>query len=386
MAKEMVFTGGNWIDQEQGVGGDSPIIDAHYHVFPRLGSQRAGIDPALRLRFWQYHSREWNRFWRKDTGELVTDRLLEFGSNQIDDMPDVDFRLTDRGQAEITVDGSDYVMQIYPPTLAGNEAPPQRMVAELNLAGVDMGVLQCDHVYGDLNDYFAQAMQDYPGRFIGLSQIWEPEADNPERLRNVEEGVRRYGNRGLYFSVEPLSVMQMDDPITGERFDPLWELMEELQLPVFWFLDDRTFNRVEMFLRRIAELAEFAQRHPGINSLITHGLVPAAIIHEIGIPEEVYQVLSMPNVFAELLVPAKWPAAMYPYPEGQQQVRQLRDRVGAEKLLWGSDSPYGQTAWCTYRQAIDLYRIHCDFLTQEETALILGGNAARLFGLQWPPH
>ena len=104
MAKEMVFTGGNWIDQEQGVGGDSPIIDAHYHVFPRLGSQRAGIDPALRLRFWQYHSREWNRFWRKDTGELVTDRLLEFGSNQIDDMPDVDFRLTDRGQAEITVE------------------------------------------------------------------------------------------------------------------------------------------------------------------------------------------------------------------------------------------------------------------------------------------
>ena len=47
------------------------------------------------------------------------------------------------------------------------------------------------------------------------------------------KGCDRYGNRGLYFSVEPLSVMQMDDPITGERFDPLWELMEELQLPVF---------------------------------------------------------------------------------------------------------------------------------------------------------
>ena len=192
MAKEMVFTGGNWIDQE--AGGRWRLAD-HRRPLSRV--------PAARI------ATSWHRSppCDCDSGSTTPESGIvsgaktlaswspidswNFGSNQIDDMPDVDFRLTDRGQAEITVDGSDYVMQIYPPTLAGNEAPPQRMVAELNLAGVDMGVLQCDHVYGDLNDYFAQAMQDYPGRFIGLSQIWEPEADNPERLRNVEEGVRQ---------------------------------------------------------------------------------------------------------------------------------------------------------------------------------------------------
>ena len=75
----------------------------------------------MRLKFWQYHSREWIDFWRTDTGEHVGKRLLEFGSDFIDDMPDVGFRVTNHGQAEITVDGVSYRMQIYPPSLTNND-------------------------------------------------------------------------------------------------------------------------------------------------------------------------------------------------------------------------------------------------------------------------
>ena len=387
MSGKMVFTGGGWITADSAEDGDVeavnyPVIDAHYHVFPRLGSQQGGIDPGLRLRLWQYHSREWNQFWRKDDGVLVTDRILEFGSNDIEDMPDVGFRLTDHGQAEVTVRDVDYVMQIYPPNLTGNEASPARMLGEMNVAGVDIAVLQSDHVYGELHGYFAEVMARYPGRFLGLAQIWEPGADQPAQLERLDQAVRDHGMRGLYFSVEPLSVSRLDDPLTGERFDQLWALVEELAVPVFWFLDDRTLDRIGAFRRRVAELASFAERHPSVVSVITHGLVPAAIIHEIGIPDDVVALLGRDNVFGELLIPAKWPPSAYPYPEGQAQLQSLCDAVGAEKLLWGSDSPHGMSAWCTYRQAIDLIRVHCDFLSAEEKGLILGGNAARLFDLK----
>ena len=377
----MVFTGGGWVVEDAPEGGKrSRIIDAHYHIFPRLGSQRRGVDPALRERWWQFHSREWNNFWRKSDGKHSSEQFLQFESNDLADMPDVGFRLTDHGQAEITVDGVDYVMQLFPPSLANNEAPPQRMVGEMNQAGVDVGVLQCDHVYGDLDEYFAAAMQKYPGRFIGLAQIWEPGADDPARLEGLERAIREYGNQGLYFSVEPFSLMQQDAGLNDPGFDALWKLVERLGIPVFWFLDDRTFDRAAMFMRRVVELGEWAQRHPHIPSVITHGLVPAAIIHDIGIPDEVIEMLSRPGVHAEILFPAKWPD--YPYPEGQRQLRDLRDRVGAEKLLWGSDSPFSMGMWCTYRQSLDFVRLHCDFLSQEEKDLILGGNAARLFGVE----
>ena len=375
----MTFTGGGWVIDNE-IEKRSPIIDAHYHIFPRLGSQREGIDPELRLRFWQYHAREWNNFWRKTDGSHTSEPFLAFDSDDIDDMPDVDFRLTDYGQAEITVEGVDYVLQLFPPNLVNNEAPPERMVAEMNLAGVDMGVLQCDHVYGDLSAFFGEAMAIHPDRFIGLGQIWEPEADDEGRLSNLESSIVEHGNKGLYFSVEPLSVLKMDASINDPRFDGLWSLVECLGIPIFWYIDDRTVDRIGMFQRRVAELEAWVKKHPDVASVITHGLVPAAIIHEIGIPDDVVRLLEHPFMHAEILFPAKWPD--YPFSEGQRQLRHLRDRIGAVKLLWGSDSPFGTSTWSTYRQALDFIRLHCDFLSQEEKDLILGGNAARLFNIE----
>ena len=93
----MRFTGGGWVFEENDT--DAPIIDAHYHIFPRLGSQKSGIAPQLRLKFWQYHSREWNNFWRVADGRHTAEQFLQFDSDDIDQMPDVDFRLTDCGLA-----------------------------------------------------------------------------------------------------------------------------------------------------------------------------------------------------------------------------------------------------------------------------------------------
>lgn len=309
----------------------------------------------------------------------VDRQFLQFGSNELADMPDVDFRLTNYGKARITVDDVDYEMQVFSPSLVNNELPPERMIGEMNMAGVDAGVLQSDHVYGDLAEYFGEAMRDYPGRFIGLAQIWEPQADDDVHLERLERAIVEQGNRGLYFSVEPFSVIEQDISLNDRLFESLWALVRRLQVPVLWYLDDRTINRAEMFLRRVAELEEWVSRHPDIDTVITHGLVPAAVIHEIGIPDEVVQVLDQPSVFAEVLFPAKFPE--YPYPEAQGMLRRLRDRVGADKLLWGSDSPFGLTMWCTYRQSIDFIRVHCDFLTEDEKEQILGGNVARMFGI-----
>ena len=117
------------------------IIDAHFHIFPPFGTESGGEDPRLNIKFFEYHMRGSNSFRRKSDGALVEKPFFQFATNDFKDMPDVNFRMTHFGQAEITVDGVDYIYQALPPHLGkDNELPPERMVLEMDEVGVDMGV------------------------------------------------------------------------------------------------------------------------------------------------------------------------------------------------------------------------------------------------------
>ena len=93
------------------------IIDAHFHIFPPLGRASVEEDPLqpLRMKFWQYHMRDSSRFRRKADDEPVPEPFLQWDSDDLNEMPEVNFRMADFGRAEITVDGVDYYMQAYPP-------------------------------------------------------------------------------------------------------------------------------------------------------------------------------------------------------------------------------------------------------------------------------
>ena len=354
------------------------VIDTHCHSFPPLGRSK-GWDPQLSARLFQYHMRDFKDFWRKSDGAKVENTLLDFPSDDINQMPDLGFRLTDFGRAEFSRDGVDYYMQGYPPNLTNWDAPGQRMVAEMDIAGVDVGVLQSDLVLGDLNEYFGRLVKSHPGRFAPLAQVHEWEADTDEELERVDRAVRVYGCKGLYFSVEPLALAGYVDHLQDAKFRPLWDLVRDLGVPIWWYLDARKRDRKTAFMERLDELTRWSDANPDIPSLITHGLVPAVIIHELGIPDEVISLVKRPNIYAEFQNPAKWPE--YPYPEGQELVRRMCGEAGAESFTLGSDMPFASGFWCTYKQAVDHIAVHCDFLTEEERALVLGGNAARILKL-----
>jgi len=98
----------------------------------------------------------------------------------------------------------------------------------------EKGVLQNDHIYGDLAPYFAEAAARFPGRFIGLAQVDEPFAYRDDQLAKLEREVTTLGMRGLYFTMTAFCgngyAHFPDEPL----FDPLWRLVAKLKLPVFW--------------------------------------------------------------------------------------------------------------------------------------------------------
>ena len=99
-------------------------------------------------------------------------------------------------------------------------------------------------------------------------------------------------------------------------------------------------------------------------------------------PEEIWEPFQSPNCYMQIViviqVGRRWE---YPWKETESAIQECVERVGADRLIWGSDMPM-VGRFCTYNQCLDQFRRHCDFLTDEQRADILGGTAARLMGIE----
>ena len=363
------------------------IVDAHFHIIPPIGRGYGEGDAKLQMKFFQHEVRRRRPFTRKSDGVVVDEALMNNpDSDDMNDLPDVNLRMREYGKGDITVDGVDYECQVWEYArrhkVRDNDVPPEYGVAEMDRVGVDMAVLQSDHLYTSLNEYYGEAMRNYPNRFIGLSQIYEWEAEQPAQLERLERSILEQGNKGLYFRTEPLpfghNYLLADDP----NLEPLWRKVRELNIPVWWYLcSTRTKNRYAGFLEHLAAMDRWAQRHPEIPAVLTHGIDSLRIFdgtpraHEI--PDEAMVLLRRPNVHVEIMFYRYWPP--YPFIGAQQAVKRLCDELGPEKIMWGSDH-YIVNLWCTYEQSLDYIR-HSEILSAEGRSLIMGGNAARMFNL-----
>ena len=317
------------------------IIDAHFHVIPPIGRGYGGGDTKLQMKFFQHEVRRRRPFTRKSDGVVVDEALMNNpDSDDMNDLPDVNLRMREYGKGDITVDGVDYECQAWEYArrhkVRDNDVPPEYGVAEMDRVGVDMAVLQSDHLYGSLNEYYGEAMRNYPNRFIGLAQIYEWEAEQPAQLERLERSILEQGNKGLYFRTEPLpfghNYLLADDP----KFEPLWRKVQELNIPVWWYLcSTRTKNRFDGFMEHIAAMDRWAQRHPEIPAVLTHGIDSLRIFegtpraHEI--PDEAMVLLKRPNVHVEIMFYRYWPP--YPFIGAQQAIRRLCDELGPEKIM-----------------------------------------------------
>lgn len=87
-----------------------------------------------------------------------------------------------------------------------------------------------------------------------------------------------------------------------------------------------------------------------------------------------------PNVFFDLsALPAYSPDYdEYPYAAARTYIKRAAELIGAEKIMWGTDVP-GLLTSGSYRQLLNYVRLHCDFLSEAEMALVLGLNALRVY-------
>jgi predicted TIM-barrel fold metal-dependent hydrolase len=249
----------------------------------------------------------------------------------------------------------------YGPNKDGKNYSAAEILDEAAASGVD-SILQVTSASAGLdNAESIEALSRFPDRIAGVIGRLEPL--EPEIERRMAAFKAQPGILGIRLTTRTMGGKNG----LGERiFDRYFEAAQKLDVAIQVYAPFQA-----------PELLETAKRFPGIRFLIDH----MAVRHEeeedntdmfrqwaalIALAEE-------PNVYIKVsyFPEAAMALEAYPYPTAQRYFRELYERVGAGKLIWGSNFPPVKVA-CTYRQALDFVRVHCDFISPGDMKAILG--------------
>jgi predicted TIM-barrel fold metal-dependent hydrolase len=255
-----------------------------------------------------------------------------------------------------------------------------RLVAFMDYAGVATAVLQNDHIYGNLAEDFAAAAKAHPGRFIGLVQVEEAFAYQDSEIRRLHDQLDRLHMAGLYFTTTGMFKGGYKTLHSDKTYDPFWREVERRGLSVCWVQSAN--SPVGTYEDEMRHLAAIIERFPRIHHVLVHG-VPTALYADdndrLKLPDIVGMLLTQAPVSAEILYPIAWGRNHeYPYARAHLHIRQLIEKFGARRFVWGSDAP-NVDRYCTYGQSLTYFTRHSDYLSEADRRAILCDNARKIF-------
>ena len=363
------------------------IIDSHGHVFQHWAGACGHESLPVRLKYIQKNVTRPSALTRqaRDGAPHSSGDLFRAGDNTWAGLrEDVQFRVGPYGRLEYTLDGEDFHIQFMPVGMAEIEGPPELMLAQMSYVGIDHCILQTGMNHGMVNNYNAFSQRQYPDKFTALFQVDEPMADTLRWMQEMDRAVHQLGLRGISYQLDNFSRYEFQWTFDDSRFDCFWEALAALRIPVFLEASAIPDYDARSYIANMVRLDKLLTRFPSMRWLLVMG-PPAQFFAENGtwqFPEEVARTYARENLQVEILFPISWGGLWdYPYPQAQTLIQQLRDRYGAHKLIWGSDMPNVER-FCTYRQCLDYVLKYCDFLSEKDKDLVLGGNAAELCGIK----
>ena len=368
------------------------VYDGHAYCFPDLRddggfARRQDFQRHLQLGISHHFQPVWRR--RDRTPADNSGVVDPDGGWSFDALKDAAFRAGSHGRFEWTVDGEDYAKQYIPPSVVDMSYPAERLVAEMDYAGVDMALLHRTPYLGISNEFIANCVRSYPDRLQGLAYIeeWRVKTEPDASIEKLHKAIEDYSLSALQFLPDHLPLYGQDMDWSAEAFRPFWDAFATLDVPLFLTPSYSSLvgDELEPFLEGLRVVGRWMERYPGIPVVLTHGLGWRSFIDgdRLAIPEEVYEAAPTDNpdfhlqVLFAIFLGGLWE---YPMLEVRPTMEELVRRFGVERIQWGTDIPMVMRFY-TYRQNLTHIRRVSDFLSPSEVALITGGNAARLMGV-----
>jgi len=333
------------------------IIDAHAHIFPKADGYQ------FTYRLTSYKS---GKVWLDVVPEFETlPCVLEYREK---------YPVTEQG-AEWGREEGRLWLQWQATDNEDTNSLPEAFIDKMDEGGVDKAVLQqapCYH-WPDINEYLSTVIKRYPDRFVASAQI--DASGGSDQIDKLIHAVTELGLSALKIEMSDhcgLPLLELNGPfhLDDPKRDALWRTCVELDIPILLDLDFYGDPPPQA-----KEIRNVCERFPELVFVLAHNA-------RWGLKSP--EVLKLPleyNVWIELDFPNAWETSKkdkaYDAEAHLSTMRTLYDSIGAERMLWGQDTPWA-FIYGSYAQLIG-YVQNCGYLSDEEKAKILGENALKVY-------
>jgi len=280
-----------------------------------------------------------------------------------------------RTVSNIILDSHCHAWRVWPyPPLVPDEASRgtiDQLIYQMDVHGVGQAAVVCAAIENnpDNIEYVSFARSRYPDRIHVIADLdctWHEtyhRTGSADRLRALAD---RYPLAGFTHYLGP----DNDGWLASDEADALLTAAEERGLLVS-VAADPVWQ---------ADLRVLARRHPGV-PILCHHLGGVSVSADPAGLRALIESVSCPNIYIKAsgfhyASPRGWD---YPWPDAVPLFRQIFEAFGPERLCWASDFP-ASTRHCTYRQSLEVVRMHCGFLRPDDLSQLLGGTLQRILG------
>lgn len=242
------------------------------------------------------------------------------------------------------------VRQMMPPYMTDGENTAERLIANMDYAGVSGAVITQEYIDGNQDDYLLACKSDR----IKICALYEEKAlSDISGFDGIKICAGRLNDKNLLNHTEPFRAAS--------------------EKGMFISIDLADGDEQTAMMQKIIEM------YPDLKIAIGHfGMVTRENWLE------QIKLAGNKNVFIESGgITWLFNREFYPYPSAVRAINEAAELVGFEKLMWGSDYPRTMTA-ITYKMSLDFIKKTAD-ISEENKKLFLGENARSFYNFTSVP-
>ncbi len=270
-------------------------------------------------------------------------------------------------------------IQFMPPLSETTIHSCEMLIAQMDWAEVAKAVLLQGPFYGDNNDYVLDAVRQYPDRLIAMAYLDPWEKDVQRHYAQLFENKEFAGVKLECSALTGLMSKHKHVRLESSELDWLWDDLQKRRLTLALDL-----GKIGSSSYQTKAIRHIATRHPELKIVIAHLGQPGP---QMMIQQDLKSCWAeqidlglLTNVwFDTSALPHYFPDEQFPFPTAARLIREVIEKVGPDKVLWGTDVP-GLLTVVTYPQLVYMAESHLHFLNPADKAKVLGGNAMKVYG------